>query len=243
MMVMGNASILSIALPYTEDAARDLRVFHETWISLAEKNLSLLTDLKAAVLLGHPRNPILEAAAAELSSKLPRKPVLQFTDASWGRVFNDAFLYALASDSVGLWVHIDDAHLCTRPFWHSARSVLESLGRDLWQLQLSYDSQQTPWGAVVRKDGYSQLLPYPEEEDCGEGWSSSSLKPFVVNLQKFRAAVQERKLSSRPFEEDVDWEEMQWSFDLELQRVGAEVGTLAPSAFHSSFSDLYDEDM
>jgi hypothetical protein len=240
---MGSACILSIALPYTGDAERDLRVFHESWISLAEKNVTLLSDLKAAVLLGHPRNPILEAASAELSSKLARKPVLQFTDETWGRVFNDAFLYALASDSAGLWVHIDDAHLCTRPFWHSACSVLGSLGRDLWQLQLSYDSRQHSWGAVVQKDGYSQLLMHPEEEDCGEGWSSSSLKPFVMNLQKFRAAVQERKLSCRPFEEDADWEEMQWSFYLELQRLGAEVGALSPTAFHTSFSDLYDEDM
>lgn len=240
---MGRAPILSIALPYTDDAATDLRAFHESWISLAEKNLSLVADLKAVLLLAHPTNPILEVVAAEVRSKVPGAPVLALTDVSWGRAFNDAFLYALASDAAGFWLHVDDAHLCTRPFWLSARSVLETSGRELWQLQLSHEAAaQRPWESIVRKDGYSQLLPHPEE-DCGEGevGPAFDLRPFVLNLAKIRQAVAQRKLPPRPFEEDVDWEEMQWGWGLELARLGGQVGALVPAAFHSS--ELDDEDM
>jgi hypothetical protein len=243
---MGGAPVLSIALPYTEDAALDLRTFHECWIALAEKNLSLISELRAVLLLGHPTNPILGAAVSEVRSKLAGPRVLALTAASWGRVFNDAFLFALASDGASLWVHVDDAHLCTRPFWRSARSVLETSGGELWQLQLAQGAAaQRPWESLVRKDGYSQLLLHPEVEDCGEGEAcpACDLSPFVLNLEKIRQAVEARRLPPRPFEEDVDWEELQWGWSLELARLGGQVGLLAPAAFHSSFSDLDDEEM
>lgn len=185
------------------------------------------------MLLSLAGNPILEAAAAELSSKGLK--VYSFTDETWGRILNDAFLFCLASEGVKYWVHTDDAHVCTRPFWQSLRGVLSVTGRELWHLQLSQEAGDYSAERFLKGDGYATLLRHEEEDDCGESvvWPIFSLRPFAQNLHHFRSAVLQRRMSLRPFGEEAGWcwDDQEWNYGLMLERLGAVKGVLEPAGF------------
>jgi len=244
--------VLSLALPATGDAAADLAVFRRCWASVADKNPTLVASAHAVMLLGLESDGVLEAAAAELRDAIGAD-VYRLSGSSWGRVFNDAFLCATSCHRAKYWVHVDDAHVCCRPFWNSARAALRGPGSDLWQLQLSDDWDDLPEERLVRRDGFTEVLPHvdaaakarldPEDYWDGEPylslWPIFSLRPFVNNLEKFRGAAALGSLPNRPFDEEAGWTALQWTFGLRLEQLGARKGVLNPPAF--SFADASDE--
>lgn len=234
---MTSRVLVSIALPYSDDREEDLRVFQRLWVALVEKNLSFASSggVAGVMLLSRASNPILQPALSEVFSKTrPDVAVSSFTGDSWGEILNHTFVHVLASEAASYWVHLDDLHICARPFWHSAASVLSGPGRHLWQLLLIPPQDEDYSRAhAVKGDGYTQLVPYPEEEDCGESgpYPLVSLRPCVYNLHHFRQAVRRRHLARTPFCKDEDWDYMEWSFGCELDRLGATVGLIDPPVF------------
>lgn len=235
--------LLSLALPYTEDAGADLEAFRAAWSSLAVRNPRLLLSLRSVLLLDLLGNPVGPRACAELS--LLNVDVYHVAAETWGRAFNDAFLFAVSCDRARYWVHTDDAHICQRPFWVSARAAMERSGPYLWQLQLSNDWQHLAPERLVRKDGFTEVLQHPDgaaqaavepsEVEDAEHWPSLrpifSLQPFVHNMTLFREAVVAEQLPLRPFDEEAEWAPLQWSFGLRLERLGAKKAILDAPAF------------
>ena len=246
--------VLSLALPATGDAAADLAAFRRCWASVADKNPTLVASAHAVMLLGLESEGTLEAAAAAIRDSIDAG-VYRLSGGSWGRVFNDAFLCATACHRAKYWVHVDDAHVCSRPFWNSARAALRGPGSDLWQLQLSDDWDDLPEARLLRRDGFTEVLPHPDaaakarldpknyedDEPYLSLWPVFSLRPFVNNLEKFRTATARGGLPNLPFDEEAGWATLQWTFGLRLEQLGARKGVLNPPAF--AFADDEDEDM
>jgi len=243
--------VLSIALPDSgTDVARDLATFRSIWRSLGVQNPGVLRDVRSVLCLSLCPCQFKAAVSSEVAlTAPPGTPILHLSGESWGRCFNDAFLYAVACDGARFWVHMDDEHVCVRPFWNSARSVLGgggAPGAHLWQLQVSDDWDDLPSERMIHGDGFTEMVPYanPEaraeydpEEDCADEepflsmWPVFSLRPSVMKLHHFRAAVASGALAARPFDEESGWATLQWRLGVILESLGGRKGVLNPPAF------------
>jgi len=250
--------ILSFLLPDTGDPVADLKTFRSVWSSLHEKNRDLLRETRAILCLGTVPG-ILKASITsdiEASGAADGIPIHHICVSSWGRCLNDAFLFAVSCDRAKYWLHVDEEHVCARPFWNSATAVLRGPGAHLWQLQITEDWSDLPGERLLERDGFTEVLPYPDprereeldpddyadEEPFFSMWPVFSLRPGVFLLQHFRAAAA-RGLSLRPFDEASDWAPLQWRFGLRLEELGAKKGTLTPASFvYAAESTEMDED-
>ncbi len=228
-----------MSLPHTGDGQQDLEAFNASFWSLLQENPSLLEDTRAVLFLSLPSCSLREVADAAACAHFSRSVVVQHVIAnSWGRCFNDAFLFALASDRARYWLHVDEEHVCTRPFWDGARFVFKAPGHHLWQLQLSPDTEEVAPERQYARDGFREILarvPTPEE-DVGEddAWPCFYLKPSIFNIDRFRDAVDAQSLTAKPFDEDTgDWSTLEWRFGKFMEQVGAKKGVLSPAALAS----------
>lgn len=231
--------VLSLALPYTDNAGLDLAQFLSCWKNFRDHNGHV--PLRAVLLLSLSGNPILDACKKEL--RLMGYRAYVFADEDWGRILNDSFLFSFLAEDVRYWLHTDTLHGCCRPFLQSVFSVLGTTGKDLWLLHLcerSLDADRS-----LKGDGYSRILALEEEEDCGEApWTGGcTLDPFALNLRLFRKAVDVGMLPLRCFAEYKDWCEIEEDFEKTLQRVGGVKGCLEPHVFESIFQEQMEEDL
>jgi len=231
--------VLSLSLP---EGAEDLQAVRAAWQSLVAKNEQLLRDTRAILLLEVQPDASAAALASEIALAGHDVPVHRLSSSSWGRCFNDALLFAVSCDRARFWVHLDDEHVCTRPFWNSARAVLRGPGAHLWQLQLTDDWRDLPAERLVAHDGFTEVLPHPDAqtkewldpkryrdaEPYLSRWPVFSLRPAAHALEHFRSS---RGLLLRPFDEEADWAPLQWQFGLRLEQLGARKGVLDPPAF------------
>jgi hypothetical protein len=233
--------VLSISLPEYGTEESGLQTVRKLWQGLVAKNEQLLRDTRAILLL-EAQPGLAATVSAEIELTGYGIPVHHVISSSWGRCFNDAFLYAVSCDRARYWVHLDDEHVCARPFWNSARAALRGPGAHLWQLQLSDDWRDLPEERLVAHDGFTEVLPHPDaaakarldpdryedEEPYLSLWPVFSLRPAVHALDHFRRS---RGLLMRPFDEDAAWAPLQWRFGLRLEQLGARKGVLDPPAF------------
>ena len=250
--------ILSFSLPDSGDALADLKLFRKVWCSVAEKNPSLLAQTHLLLLLSvreqeeedvtaeATRQKVAATMASltrELRPSAPRAHLIRAKD--HGKRFNQALSWALAAESMTYWVHWDDEHICCRPFWNSARAVLEGAGRDLWQLQLTDDWTGLPSARRLLHEGFTVVVPHPDEarkrsldldayvdaEPYLSHWPVFSLRSNVQRLAPLREAVFSGKLDARPFREGAEsWTALQWRFGLLFEAVGGINGMLEPHA-------------
>jgi hypothetical protein len=227
---------LSFLLPSGDDPLADLVRFRKIWQSIALENPGLVDQTRAVFLLSRGRaSSEPTSAAAELWG---HAPVFQVTGESWGRCFNDLLLCVTMCEEVRHWVHWDDEHVCSRPFWNSARAVLEGAGSYLSQLQLADDGWRLPTSRLLVRDGFTQLIAHPDvaakrlepdDHNGGPLWPVFALGPSVQPLAPYRAAMR-AGLLFKPFDEEVDdWATLEWRFGLRLEELGAVAGVLNPA--------------
>jgi hypothetical protein len=220
---------LSFLLATNGDPLADQLRFRRIWQSVALDNPTLVEQTRAVFLLslGEPAS---SGAEAELWGG---SPVFRVSGASWGRCLNDLFLCVSMCEEMRHWVHWDDRHVCSRPFWSSARSVLEGPGFGLCQLQLCDDwSRDHPASLRLPRDGFTQLLPNPivaaSRHDADDArWPVFWLGPSVHPLAFYRAAMRAGYFF-KLFDEETDWNGVEWHFGRRLEELGAVVGVLDP---------------
>lgn len=238
--------ILSFFLPDTGDGAADLKTFTAVWQSLHEKNAHLLRETRAILCLSVAPGALRESVTSFIaaSGAADGAAVHHICDASWGRCFNDAFLFAVSCDRARFWLHLDEDHVCVRPFWRSAVAVLRGAGAHLWQLQITDFWEDLPEERLLQGDGFTEVVPYHDlaaraaidVEDYEDAepylsmWPVFSLRPGVFALEHLRGAVA-AGLSLRPFDESAGWEALQWRFGSKLERLRGRKGVLAPAGF------------
>jgi hypothetical protein len=236
--------VLSFFLPGTNDAAADMKSFAAMWRSVVERNSQLLRETRVVLCLSLAPSSLKEAVTCLLKETLEGFAIHHISDASWGRCFNDAFLFAVSCDRAKFWLHLDEDHVCVRPFWRSAVAVLRGPGAHLWQLQVTNDWEDLPGERRLEGDGFAEILPfhnpdgraavdvdcYEDEEPYLSMWPIFSLRPGVFALEHLRRAV-DRGLALRPFDEASDWAALQWRFGAKLEQHHGRKGVLMPAAF------------
>jgi hypothetical protein len=236
--------ILSFFLPDTEDGAVDIKAFTTMWRSVIERNSQLLRETRVILCLSLAPSVLKGAVSSILEETVEGVAVHHLSDVSWGRCFNDAFLFAVSCDRAKFWLHLDEDHVCTRPFWRSAVAVLRGAGAHLWQLQVSNDWDDLPEERLMEGDGFTEIVPYhdPEgratfdadnyedEEPYLSMWPIFSLRPGVFLLEHLRRAVA-NGLPLRPFDETSGWAALQWRFGTRLEQLRGRKGVLTPAAF------------
>jgi len=249
--------VLSFLLPDTGDGVADLKTFRAVWSSLQEKNRHLLRETRAILCLSLSPCVLKEAITSDLeaSGTVDGIPIHHICDSTWGRCLNDAFIFAISCDRAKYWLHVDEDHVCSRPFWNSAVAVLRGPGSHLWQLQITDDWDDLPEERLLERDGFTEVLPHPEassrdaldpdyyvdEEPFLSMWPVFSLRPGIFLLDHFRKAAS-CGLSLRPFHEDSAWAPLQWRFGSKLEELGAQKGVLTPAAFSYADAGEMDED-
>ena len=239
--------VISFLVPDTGDGITDLKTFKAVWNSLHEKNRHILRETRAILCLSLSPCVLKDTITSEIEAcgvadGIPIHHIC--CDSTWGRCFNDAFLFAVSCDRVKYWLHVDEEHVCSRPFWNSAVAVLKGPGAHLWQLQITDEWDDIPGERFLERDGFSEVLPHPDvtskealdpdayvdDEPYLSMWPIFSLRPGIFLLEHYRTAAA-HGLSLRPFDEDSDWVSMQWRFGLKLEVLGAKKGVLNPPAF------------
>jgi len=249
--------ILSFLVPDTGDGVSDLKTFRNVWNSLHEKNRDILRETRAILCLSLAPCILKETITSDIESSGIANgiPIHHICDSSWGRCFNDAFLFSVSCDRAKYWLHVDEEHVCSRPFWNSALATMKGQGSHLWQLQIADDWDDLPTERMLERDGFTEVLPHhnargrdlldpdecADEEPYASLWPVFSLRPGIFVLEHFRGAVS-RGLSLRPFDEDSEWAPLQWRFGLKLEELGARKGILAPTALFYANSTEMDED-
>jgi hypothetical protein len=249
--------ILSITVPNTGDGVTDLQAFKRCWNALHAKNPTVLRETRCVLCISLRPCFLKEAITAEIEASWLADdiPIHHVCDASWGQCFNDAFLFAVSCDRAKYWLHVDEEHVCSRPFWNSAAAVLKGPGAHLWQLQITEDWDDLPEDRLLERDGFTQVVPHPDEhakkalnpdkyvdeEPYLSLWPVFSLRPCVFLLEHFRTATT-RGLSLRPFDEVAAWAPLQWRFGLKLEGLGAKKGLLTPTAFRPAESSEMEGD-
>ena len=248
--------ILSFLLPDTGDGVADLKTFRAVWASVKDKNRHLLRETRVILCLSLTPCILKEAITSDIeaSGAADGISIHHICDSNWGRCLNDAFLFAVSCDRARYWLHVDEEHVCTRPFWNSAVAVLRGPGAHLWQLQIT-DDWHGMQERLLERDGFTEVLPHPDaqgrdaldpddyvdEEPFLSMWPVFSLRPGIFLLDHFRKATT-RGLSLRPFHENSAWAPLQWRFGATLEELGARKGVLTPAAFSYADSGEMDED-
>ena len=236
--------VLTFAFVSAQHPLADLRRFRRVWSSLLLKGSNLTHRLRAAIFLAevdgleHARRAAREAAA----TLGPEVEALTFAAPSMGRCLNDALLWLRASRAP-LWLHWDDAHEATRPFWSSALAALEH-SPDVWLLKLD-DDVDVEDARVDARDGCAVLRPHPDEvakrrldPNCCDAaaslWPSFSLGPGLHRSPPLTAAATQLLFDEAM---DVTWPELQWRFGLLWEAAGGVVAVLEPMATRRVYDD------
>ena len=235
--------VLTLALSDEDEPFADLRRFQASCRSLFAHNPSLPRRLQVALLLVEGSEDRGRAASVELAAFLGGLSPRIVATETLGRCFNEALRWVRAP-GVRYWLHWDDAHVATRPFWEGALAVLERpTGRDVWLLRLSEeeDASDVAPERRVALDGCTILRPHPDEATkraldpaCYEAadpflthWPSFTLSPALHRAQPFR----DESGRALAFEEaETTWPELQWRFGLAWETAGGLLAEIEPSA-------------
>ena len=239
--------LLTVALSDpTDDPVADLGRFQAAWRSLLTHNAALLPRVAVALVLVEGAEQRGYAATAEVRASMPAACACRLVAAATlGRAFNEALRVMRSEFSVvAHWLHWDDAHEATRPFWEGAVAVATRPGNaDLWLLRLCDREDEEAWPPERRllRDGHTVLLPHPDEEgkrSLDPAWYTSS-EPYLSLWPSFTlepalhsAAHLRGKGAHLAFAEgdDVTWPELQWRFGLAWEAAGGVLAALDPPA-------------
>ena len=227
--------MLSPASECTDGAAS----FQRSWRELVRHNPGLLEQLGSVVIVSGSSANCAPTALCVVREELPhlcsRGRVVAISQRSMGRALSEAMLWCYGSSSQYCLVW-DDAHLCSRPFWNSARGIMMS-SPGVWQLALcGSDYAQLPAERFVERDGYSIVLPHPDESlkrrvnpdalcdaKLAQLWPSFTLSPALHSL----AALRSHGIL-RFAEGEVSWTRLQWEAALRWEAAGGVLAVIEP---------------